>query len=147
MQVTARIPVVAGLLSFLLSLAVTAGTASVAADIQQRKYSLDGTGQALPKARQAFAASPQVKTKIDELLNAGYVLADEGEAVLVRGGCGIVGCEHQVLVVQRQSTKGADTSTASVIAMVHLSATDKATVKLVELRELEQPSAARGAGQ
>jgi hypothetical protein len=84
-----------------------------------------------------------VKAKIDELVKAGYVLADEGDAVLVRGGCGFVGCEHQVLVVQRQSTKGPNTMTASVIAMVHLPAREKATVKLVELRELEQSSSAR----
>ena len=37
MKVTARIRLVVGLLSFLLSLAAIAGTASVAADVQQRK--------------------------------------------------------------------------------------------------------------
>ena len=84
-------------------------------------------------ARKAFEASPDVKAAIAKLVAAGRVLADEPDAVVISMSCGIVGCDFRILVVQRQSTKGPNTSSASVTALVDVTATGKTTVKLVSL--------------
>jgi len=127
------------LMSIMLFSAAIAGTVSFAADAKRNQQRLTQTANAedLDKAKTAFKASEQVETAINERVKAGYVLADEAEVVVVRGSCGIVGCDYHVLVVQRQSTKGANTSTGSVIAMVRVPAIGETTLKLIELKELD----------
>ena len=126
------------LLSVMLVFAANAGTGTAARAVPQRQSTLDGSARVLDSAKTAFEASPHVKAEMSNLIKAGYVQPDTMEAVIVKGTCGFVGCAYQVLVVQRYSTKGANTETASVIALVREPAAGTTpTVNLVELRERE----------
>ncbi len=94
-----------------------------------------GADSASDKAKKAFSDSAEVKKALKELATKGYTDKDEAEAVVVSGGCGFAGCDNNVLVVQRAGTKGANTQTRSVLALVSVPAVGETSLKLITLND------------
>jgi hypothetical protein len=86
---------------------------------------------ASPDAEKAFSASPQVQAAIKKIIAAGYE-QKAPESVEIAGSCGFAGCSSIYLVVQRFSTKGANTQTDSIIAEAHEPTAGDITIKIVK---------------
>ncbi len=86
-------------------------------------------------AEKVFTESADVETATKSLNKAGFTKDDGIDVVELGGGCGFAGCSAEYLVVQRWSTRGANTRTSPVLAKVSFPPVgDKPTIGLIELK-------------
>lgn len=83
---------------------------------------------------EAFAMSKDVSESIAELQANGYTEKSEPNTLLLSGSCGFAGCDSTYLVGVTLSTKGANTQSTSVVAIVRMPAIGQYNVKLAEIK-------------
>jgi hypothetical protein len=83
-------------------------------------------------------AEPVLNAQISELRRAGYTERDSTGAVLLSAGCGFVGCTGTYLVTTAYSTRGANTRSKIVAAVitVGVGGGDKRILTTVEIERL-----------
>lgn len=81
---------------------------------------------------------PSLNAQISELRRAGYTERDSTGAVLLSAGCGFVGCSGTYLVTTAYSTRGANTRSRIVAAVIRvgIGGGDKRILTTVEIERL-----------
>ena len=106
-------------------------------DEQRRQFRIQDAIDAFLKS-QDDKADPVLNAQISELRRAGYTERESTGAVLLSAGCGFVGCTGTYLLTTVYSTRGANTRSKIVAAVitVGVGGGDRRILTTVEIERL-----------